>query len=321
MNERSPPPLSLSQGWTAASLVCCFAAGMVKSTAGVALAAFCVGREAQRRWRRGLEGLPLSAALLVVRLACCAFGAVWHDRNSRRLHCVEGGGAGEGESESESGMICGEGWMYKNVQREVWDTGYPFSYYKLKNVPHFLLASCTVYFVVTNMYCWLKVLKGRVEGKVSKLWSWKGLKLAADEVSEEERAKTEVEVEVKVVAEDPFEGIHEDEMTDAEFWTMMDRESFNSPTLAVHVAVAALLTLVVVIMAHVNIVTRVVPSHCMWFYWSLAGRMVARVDGKSELGLTAGLGDPSNYTRAVCSYLVIFNVLGAVMYGNYLPWV
>ena len=90
--------------------------------------------------------------------------------------------------------------------------------------------------------------------------------------------------------EDRFEGIHEDEMTVAEFWTMMDRESFNSPTLAVHVAVAVLLTLVVVVMAHVNIVTRVVPSHCMWFYWSLAGRMIARVDGKGEVGAKRGRG-------------------------------
>ena len=53
---------------------------------------------------------------------------------------------------------------------QVWDTGYPFSYYKVQNVPHFLLASCTMYFIVINLCCWLKVLKDRVEGKVSKFW-------------------------------------------------------------------------------------------------------------------------------------------------------
>ena len=118
-----------------------------------------------------------------------------------------------------------------------------------------------------------------------------------------------------------FSGVHEDALTSPELLSVLSSLPFNSPHLFPHVITTALLTSLVSVMAHVNILTRVAPTHSMFLYWCVAGRMVARADGLEDHGVGAALADPSNYTRAACSYLLAFNVMGAVMYTNYLPWV
>ena len=62
--------------------------------------------------------------------------------------------------------------MYALVQRAYWDTGYPFSYWTLSNIPHFLIASPTVYFVLRHCSCMFTaaVWKGGVWSTLKGLW-------------------------------------------------------------------------------------------------------------------------------------------------------
>ena len=51
---------------------------------------------------------------------------------------------------------------------------------------------------------------------------------------------------------------HEDSLTSHEFWALMDEQPFASPSLSIHMISMLFLTLLVMVMAHVNIVTRIV---------------------------------------------------------------
>eukprot|EP00519_Triparma_laevis_P002796 CAMPEP_0182514730 /NCGR_PEP_ID=MMETSP1321-20130603/36391_1 /TAXON_ID=91990 /ORGANISM="Bolidomonas sp., Strain RCC1657" /LENGTH=269 /DNA_ID=CAMNT_0024721991 /DNA_START=127 /DNA_END=932 /DNA_ORIENTATION=- len=247
-----------------------------------------------------------------------------HDKSMRGIFCDPSNNATQDYTQ-----ICSDGgWIYKNVQQDVWETGWPFSYWKIKNAPHFFLAGCTCYFIFEGLHVWCGVFWGRVRSKVE-LSQHESvprylLNAAFDSTGKPKPYLQTLKYYSKFVslccslllptspAERPStlnsdaKGIrHEDSLTSHEFWALMDEQPFASPSLSIHMISMLFLTLLVMVMAHVNIVTRIVASHCMSFYWLLAGRITA---GVSDLQLV--FDDPTNHTRAMCSYLLMFNVVG-----------
>ena len=150
--------------WDTAGVVLCVLAGLVKSTAAVtaclAVAAHSFA-SGWRRWRDPSGSLRNWAAcrapvdLAHISATCAAVWAV--DQRSRSIHC--------GVSTAPV-SLCGPGWVYKNAQSELWDTGYPFSYWRVRNLPHFALAGCTVYFVAVGVKTWLQCFIKKVEEKL-----------------------------------------------------------------------------------------------------------------------------------------------------------
>ena len=186
--------------------------------------------------------------------------------------------------------------IYRAIQRTYWDTGYFMSYYKLSNVPHFLIASPTFYLAGVGLAYWGKrmidkvVKDGRGGGGVWVVQRvWDNLRLHVNENEDEKEGR-------RALLND---GSH----------------LFCRGDMLKHVAVTLALMFVVGVFAHCQIITRVLCSHTPFFYWILASRLHF-ADQKG--------GAPREHCcslKFLHAYLVIFNVVGCALHISYLPWV
>ena len=201
-----------------------------------------------------------------------------------------------------SSLIFGSSFsLYRYIQDKHWNVGF-FRYYQWKQIPNFLLAAPILILSVAGACCWIywslmKFGKGKLPSKISIIvWSWP-IGALVDSVSE-----------TKVTS---------------------DRNSLvHNPLLLGHYFILAILALVGLVIAHVQISTRMICSTSpaiIWFitYCLLApsnnvGGKTTSVDNLSQA--SSPVLPPSRTGKIIWFYTSLFMLLGVILHVNFLPW-
>ena len=183
-------------------------------------------------------------------------------------------------SNFESPLWCNEGNrfnMYSYIQRRHWGVG-PFRYYEMNQIPNFLLAAPVL---ALSVYAVTKWIKQSFHRRRSARMSWTGIVFvdwvlnAFSELGAPTQSGQSAEIEL-----------------------------VGGEALLGHYAVLAASALVVLVLAHVQIGTRLILSTCPAIYWYLVA-IICRCQRTGD---------------TVLVWCVLYNLLGALLHPNWLPW-
>ena len=211
-----------------------------------------------------------------------ALPVLYHDLQGYNNHC--------------SGMSIMPSWckqekrfsLYAHVQRKHWNVGL-FRYFELKQIPNFILALPVLILSFTAAGLWIKHswnrhAKGRIRRRVQDVFRWAYLALSAS--SSDYQKQKEVE---------------------------SNNNMLLGPKFLSYYAILFGFALVGTFLAHVQISTRLICSSCPALYWFVAHLMLS--DNRSD--------DKRKRERLrvlIYFYFALYNILGAVMHVNWLPW-
>jgi len=205
---------------------------------------------------------------------------MYNDRHGRELHCNS-----EGSTKPE---WCDDERIhsfYAYIQRKHWNVGF-LHYYKLKQIPNFLLATPILCYGTAGVISWIKAswyaLVHTSQPSLSLIslvqWVWDALARSVDTGS-----------------------------TTASSTSM---SLLLSPQMLADYAILAVTCILGLTVAHVQISTRLICSSCPAIYWFLA-HLYTR-DQTVVHWLSS--------RQTVLAYCIIYNILGIIMHVNWLPW-
>jgi GPI mannosyltransferase 2 len=169
--------------------------------------------------------------------------------------------------------------LYSYVQRRHWNVGL-FRYYELKQVPNFLLAAPALLVAISGVVSWLRHSwhrfdsNGNEKVSPSRLIAWAVASLRA--------------AAVEPIRDPPGDVVH------------------YSAVLLPHYAILGATSVLGLVIAHVQVSTRLLCSSCPALYWHMAWIV--------SLGNTPTLGG------LVVLWCILFAVLGIVLHSMWLPW-
>jgi len=212
-----------------------------------------------------------------------ALPVLYHDLQGYNNHCSETSHYLPSWCKKQDGRFS----LYAHVQRKHWNVGL-FRYYELKQIPNFILALPVLILSFTAAGLWIKYswnrhIKGRIRG-IQDIIRWAYLALAA---------------------------------SSSDYQKQKELESNNNmllgPKFLSHYAILFGFALVGTFLAHVQISTRLICSSCPALYWFVASLMLGdqRSDDKRKRERLRVL---------IYFYFALYNILGAIMHVNWLPW-
>ena len=176
--------------------------------------------------------------------------------------------------------------LYAYVQRKHWNVGL-FRYYELKQIPNFILALPVLVLSFTAAILWIKHswnrhAKGRIRG-IQDVFRWSYLAFAAS--SSDYQKQKEVD----------------------------NSNLLLGPKFLSYYAILFGFALVGTFLAHVQISTRLICSSCPAFYWFVANMTFN--DNQSDAKRKR-----ERLQALIYFYFALYNILGAIMHVNWLPW-
>uniref|UniRef100_A0A7S1G1U3 GPI mannosyltransferase 2 n=1 Tax=Corethron hystrix TaxID=216773 RepID=A0A7S1G1U3_9STRA len=208
--------------------------------------------------------------------------------------------------------------LYSYVQRKYWNVG-PFQYYELKQIPNFFLAFPVLAIGFCASWCWcalsIRRWKLRQSNERYSLWrhwySWIFYALECSScVASSSRSN---------------HGYSSDD--GAEYFSYLNIVQdiyfcpYISPYMLGHYAVLFATCLVGALVSNVQITTRLVCSSCPAFYWFLAACLTNWFKKRGNNQAFIFKNDERSLPQTfLWVYLVTFNILGCIMYVNWLPW-
>jgi phosphatidylinositol glycan class V len=205
-----------------------------------------------------------------------------------------------------SSLIFGSSFsLYRYIQDKHWNVGF-FCYYQWKQIPNFLLAAPILILSVAGACCWIywslmKFGKGKLPSKISMiLWNW-----PVDAL---------------------LESVGETKVTTA---ATSGRDSLvDNPLLLAHYAILAILALVGLVIAHVQISTRMICSTSpaiLWFITYCLSAPSNNLGGRttsvySISQASSSILPPSRLGKSIWFYTLLFMSLGVILHVNFLPW-
>lgn len=175
--------------------------------------------------------------------------------------------------------------LYAYVQEKHWNVG-PFRYYTWNQIPNFFLAMPILGLSITGIYKWIigSLIVDYGKGKLPKslsiiLYGWP-LYALPESVTVPKVVK---EVEILEASE----------------------QLVRNPRLLGHYALLTILTMVGVVLAHIQITTRMICSSSPANLWFLTYCMLSKRQSLSKI---------------VWCYCMLYLILGVVLHVNFLPW-
>lgn len=235
--------------------------------------------------RKPARSTPMSVAagLCLVGAALIFLPLRYHDLNGYTAHCTLETQTRPSWCQHESASFS----LYAWTQREHWNVG-PFRYYEAKQIPNFLLAAPILILSVVGVVRWI------------------GMSMTHFGRGKLPRAPYLLLVGWPLEALSDFVERTNPNMREEETPEMAYSYLINNPGLLGHYAILAGLTLLCLIVAHVQISTRMIMSSTPAIVWFLT---------------YCHLQTQSARLRQVVSvYTQVFMFLGLVMHVNFLPW-
>lgn len=218
--------------------------------------------------------------LYLVGAVCIFLPVRYHDWNGYAAHC-EIGSPLQPDWCKESALSFS---LYAWTQRRHWNVG-PLHYYQTKQIPNFLLAAPILILSILGVFSWIeRSLKAFGKGKIP-------------------QEPYLLLVQWPVVALSKFsEGILSVDAHEVLPYAAL----VENPSLLGHYAILAGLTIVGLIVAHVQISTRMTMSSTPAIVWFLTYCHLQRQRPRLQ--------------QFVSLYTALFMVLGLILHVNFLPW-
>jgi phosphatidylinositol glycan class V len=282
--------MAFSQNMYWLALPCWMLASWTRSNGSIHALWFvvqCLGSICQYiQGRENSVGFVQMAANAVVYLGAAALILLpvrYHDMNGYAAHCDMAAKIRPQWCQNQSSSFS----LYAWVQRQHWNVG-PFHYYEVKQIPNFLLAAPILILSIVGVFSWIEnsvVHFGRGKRPNSPYLLLVGWPLEA----------------LSCFVERADARTREDERTkDAHTYLI------SSPALLGHYAILAVLTVLSLVVAHIQISTRMIMSSTPAIVWFLT---YCHLQPESTL-----------LRRLVSVYTILFLFLGAVLHVNFLPW-
>lgn len=230
-----------------------------------------------------LRSMVVTTSLYLMGAALIVLPVRYHDVNGYGAHCETASHIRPSWCENASSSFS----LYAWTQRRHWNVG-PFHYYEVKQIPNFLLAAPILILSIAAVITWiensiLQFGEGKFPNSPYLLlvgWPIQALSSCFEETNASIREK------------DSTQGAHEYLMT--------------HPGLLAHYAILAFLTVVGLVVAHVQISTRMIMSSTPAIVWFLT---YCHLQTKR-----------TTLRRLVSVYTALFMLLGLILHVNFLPW-
>jgi phosphatidylinositol glycan class V len=211
--------------------------------------------------------------------------------------------------------------LYRYIQDKHWNVGL-FRYYQWKQIPNFALAAPVLVLSLSGASLWIHwslVLdygKGKIPSKLRMLlWDWPLFALAESAENAESATATSNSGQNK--------GNNKDNKSFASYRNLL----LNNPCLLGDYAILAVLAVVGLVIAHVQISTRMICSSSPAIIWMITYTILspAANNGNAsrpragQTGLTPML-PPSQVGRIVWFYVLLYMLLGVILHVNFFPW-
>jgi phosphatidylinositol glycan class V len=202
--------------------------------------------------------------------------------------------------------------LYRYIQEKHWNVGF-FRYYQWKQIPNFLLAAPILMLSVGGACLWIywslvvNFGKGKMPSTVSMIfWSWPidALVESVEQTSREAATFARVKKTKRN---------HKD--------SLLSRDALvDNPLLLGQYAILAVLALVGIVIAHVQISTRMICSTSPALIWFITYCLLAPPSNEAARSGTSPILPPSYLGQIVWYYTALFMLLGVVLHVNFLPW-
>jgi phosphatidylinositol glycan class V len=210
--------------------------------------------------------------------------------------------------------------LYRHVQDKHWNVGF-FRYYEWKQVPNFLLAAPILILSIAGVYQWIHWALITVYGKGKPPSSYKNLFVGwpIDALSDSVSvfSETITYTASRIIQPTP---------------SAESRLLLKNPHLLGHYAILAILTFLGLVIAHVQISTRMICSTSPAIVWFIAHCLLASPSSSTASDGTAKSKENEqkknqyfssiveNRSNVVWFYVGLYMCLGVILHVNFLPW-
>jgi phosphatidylinositol glycan class V len=201
--------------------------------------------------------------------------------------------------------------LYSYIQRKYWNVGL-LRYYTFRQLPNFVLATPIIVIALCGTARWIQT-------------SWKSKKFGRVYATSERRTSPMNQVVGWAIDSLQEFGAPLSIKDSSASASSMSHEQFltGSNHVLGHYAVLCVATLVGLLVAHVQITTRMVCSTCPALYWYMAVLVAPSNTKANESCAVANersMRLRSHVGEAVLGYCLLYNLLGILLYPNWLPW-
>ena len=279
----------------------------------------------QGGWWKSLGALVFYVAMAVL----VALPVIWHDKTGYDRHCSLNQNSNDGE---EGGPLIIPSWcvspdedsqqpsrfsLYGYVQRQHWNIGL-LRYYTVKKIPNFLLASPILLLATMAATEWIHASYSRYTARsktnngLLRLVDWAVSSLQAS-----------VSWSVPTLGTDSTSSTTKSSATrkDISSPLQVDLYLLAGPCALEHYAVLAALCIVGILVAHIEITTRMICSSSPAIYWYMALCWGSHPDKDTPAGTgTFWPRKRAALSKLIVPYCCLYIVIGVVMHPNWLPW-
>lgn len=188
--------------------------------------------------------------------------------------------------------------FYGYVQRKHWNVGL-FNYWEIKQLPQFLLASPILTCGFVGGYLWIKRSYDQFENEAG------------------DTTKNVLARFVHWVIYAFHKSVNLQQRVKYEKDSAIDIDYLKGPNALPHYAVLMLSSIIGLLFAHVQITTRMVCSTCPALYWLLSSHLLHLKEPKS---VKKNRSKRITIHGLVWGWFCLYNILGAIMHVNWLPW-
>jgi len=240
----------------------------------------------------------------------------YHDLKGWERHCVD---AAEVRPEwcnhgnEGSSALNFSSSLYSYIQDKHWNVGF-FRYYEWKQIPNFLLAAPILMLSAAGVYRWIYWSLVTDYGRGKNPSSYKmilfGWPLHA--LSESVSCNGGVIESTRIVDSSTPSSMRKINSTNDIVLSLSSRDLLiENGSLLGHYAILAILTLIGLVIAHVQISTRMICSTSPAIIWFISFCLLKPSDKE---------GSVSRLSQLVWSYVVLYMILGVILHVNFLPW-
>jgi phosphatidylinositol glycan class V len=240
----------------------------------------------------------------------------YHDLKGWERHCVDAAEvrpewcnrSNEGSSVLKSSFS-----LYSHVQGKHWNVGF-FRYYEWKQIPNFLLAAPILMLSAAGVYRWIywSLVTDYGRGKIPSSYRMILFRWPLHTLSESVSCNGCVADSKGIVDSSTPPSMSNINSMSEIVSSLSSRDLLiENGRLLGHYAILAVLTLIGLVIAHVQISTRMVCSTSPAIIWFISFCLLKPSEKE---------GSVSRLSQLVWLYVVLYMLLGVILHVNFLPW-
>ena len=240
----------------------------------------------------------------------------YHDLKGWERHCVDAtevrpewcNNSNEGSSVLNSPFS-----LYSHIQGKHWNVGF-FRYYEWKQIPNFLLAAPILLLSAAGVYRWIywSLVTDYGRGKIPSSYKMILFGWPLHALSESVSCNGGVTDSTRIVDSSTPPSMSNINSTNEIVLSLSSRDLLiENGRLLGHFAILAILTLIGLVIAHVQISTRMICSTSPAIIWSISFCLLKPSEKEGSI---------SRLSQLVWLYVVLYMLLGVILHVNFLPW-